>query len=78
VFTDVIMPGMNGWQLAQQVRRRQPDVRIVFTSGYTENTLVDEGRIPNGVLLLSKPYRKQELARIVRHALDRAAVPPAA
>jgi PAS domain S-box-containing protein len=78
VFTDVVMPGMNGWQLAEQVRRRQPDARIVFTSGYTENTLVDEGRIPNGVLLLSKPYRKQELARIVRRALDRAAAPPAA
>jgi PAS domain S-box-containing protein len=70
LFTDVIMPGgMTGRQLADQVSRRQPGTKILYTSGYTENTIVHNGRLDQGVMLLSKPYRKSELGNMVRLAL---------
>jgi PAS domain S-box-containing protein len=70
LFTDVIMPGaMNGRQLAEEAARRRPDLKTLFTSGYTENAIVHHGRLDSGVLLLAKPYRKSELARMLRIAL---------
>jgi CheY-like chemotaxis protein len=70
LFTDVIMPGsMNGRQLADEARRRRPSLKVLFTSGYTENAIVHHGRLDPGVLLLSKPYRKSDLARLIREAL---------
>ncbi|MGJ4887141.1 PAS domain S-box protein [Bradyrhizobium sp. HKCCYLRH3099] len=72
LFTDVIMPGsMNGRQLADAARARRPSLKTLFTSGYTENAIVHHGRLDANVLLLAKPYRKQELARMIRIALDR-------
>jgi PAS domain S-box-containing protein len=71
LFTDVIMPGkMNGRQLADEVQRTRPDLRVVYTSGYTENAIIHHGRLDSGVLLLAKPYRKSDLARIIRKALQ--------
>jgi CheY-like chemotaxis protein len=71
LFTDVIMPGsMNGRQLADEAVRRRPSLKTLFTSGYTENAIVHHGRLDPGVLLLAKPYRKVELARMIRVALD--------
>ena len=72
LFTDVIMPGsINGRQLADEAKRRRPSLRVLFTSGYTENAIVHHGRLDPGVLLLAKPYRKSDLARMVRIALTR-------
>jgi signal transduction histidine kinase len=71
LFTDMIMPGsMNGRQLADQALRRRPSLKVLFTSGYTENTVIHYGRLDAGVLLLAKPYRKADLARMIRSALD--------
>ncbi|SFO68216.1 PAS domain S-box-containing protein [Bradyrhizobium sp. Ghvi] len=71
LFTDVIMPGnMNGRQLADEAARRRPDLKTLFTSGYTENAIVHHGRLDSGVLLLAKPYRKSELAKMLRMALS--------
>ena len=71
LFTDVVMPGgMNGRQLADKSREIRPDLRVLFTSGYTENAIVHHGRLDRGVLLLSKPYRRRDLALKVRQALD--------
>ena len=76
LFTDVIMPGpMNGRQLAEEVAKRRSTLKVLFTSGYTENAMVHHGRLDLGVLLLAKPYRRFELARMVRVAL--AAAPAA-
>jgi CheY-like chemotaxis protein len=76
LFTDIVMPGgMTGRQLADEVSRRQPGARILYTSGYTENSIVHHGRLDEGVLLLSKPYRKSALASIVRQALGDNAEP---
>jgi nitrogen-specific signal transduction histidine kinase len=71
LFTDVIMPGaMNGRQLVDEALKRRPSLKTLFTSGYTENAIVHHGRLDSGVLLLAKPYRKPELARMLRMALD--------
>jgi PAS domain S-box-containing protein len=71
LFTDVIMPGsMNGRLLADEALRRRPSLKVLFTSGYTENAIVHHGRLDAGVRLLAKPYRKPELARMIRMALD--------
>jgi PAS domain S-box-containing protein len=78
LFTDVIMPGsINGRQLAEEARRRRPSLKVLYTSGYTENAIVHHGRLDAGVLLLAKPYRKADLARMVRTALGREAQPAA-
>jgi CheY-like chemotaxis protein len=70
LFTDVIIPGgLNGRQLATEALKRRPDLKVLYTSGYTENAIVHHGRLDSGVLLLAKPYRKTELARMLRTAL---------
>ncbi|WP_454621837.1 PAS domain S-box protein [Bradyrhizobium cenepequi] len=69
LFTDVIMPGMNGRQLAEEIHRLKPDVKVLFTSGYTENAIIHHGRLDEGVLLLAKPYRKSDMAIMIRKAL---------
>ena len=71
LFTDVIMPGaMNGRQLADAATQRRPGLKTLFTSGYTENAILHHGRLDPGVHLLAKPYRKPELARMIRLALS--------
>jgi CheY-like chemotaxis protein len=70
LLTDVMMPGLNGKSLADAVTLRRPETRIVYMSGYAENTIVHDGVIDAGVRLLSKPFGKAELARAVRQALD--------
>jgi PAS domain S-box-containing protein len=71
LFTDVVMPGtMGGRELGAAARELYPDLRILFTSGYTENSIVHHGRLDQGVRLLSKPYRRELLAKKIREALD--------
>jgi PAS domain S-box-containing protein len=71
LFTDVIMPGaMNGRQLVDEALKRRPSLKTLYTSGYTENAIVHHGRLDSGVLLLAKPYRQSDLARMIRMALD--------
>ena len=70
LFTDVIMPGaMNGRQLATELQNRKPGLKVLFTSGYTENAIIHHGRLDSGVLLLAKPYRKSDMAVMIRKAL---------
>jgi len=76
LLTDVIMPGpINGKALANEVASRWPKTKIVFMSGYTENAIVHHGRLDADVLLLSKPFRKSDLAQIIRLALDGSGAP---
>jgi PAS domain S-box-containing protein len=68
LFTDVVMPGpMKSTELARRAVERLPNIKVLFTSGYTENSIVHEGRLDEGVELLSKPYSLEQLARKVRH-----------
>jgi signal transduction histidine kinase/CheY-like chemotaxis protein len=70
LFTDVIIPGgMNGRQLATEALKRRPGLKVLYTSGYTENAIVHHGRLDAGVLLLPKPYLSSDLARMIRTAL---------
>ncbi|MEH2569422.1 FixJ family two-component response regulator [Bradyrhizobium sp. AZCC 2289] len=65
------MPGgMTGRQLADETTKRRPGIKVLYTSGYTDNAIVHHGRLDPGVLLLTKPYRKSRLAKMVRLALE--------
>ena len=71
LLTDVVMPWpLSGKQLADEVARRWPNMRILFMSGYTENAMLTHGHLDPGARLLGKPFRKADLARAVRRALD--------
>lgn len=71
LFTDVVMPGsLNGRQLAERALSRWPRLRVLYSSGYAQDTLTRDGRLMEGVALLSKPYSKLELATKARSILD--------
>lgn len=73
LFTDVVMPGLLGARdLARRAQNRLPGLRVLFTSGYTDNAIVHGGRLDEGVELLSKPYTQEELARKLRKVLTAA------
>ena len=70
LFTDVVMPGpLRSPELARQARLLLPDLAVLFTSGYTQDAIVHGGRLDPGVDLLSKPYRRDQLARKIRNSL---------
>jgi CheY-like chemotaxis protein len=71
LFTDVIMPGtVSATELADHARARHPQLRVLFTSGYAENAMIHNGRLDEGVNLLSKPYGRAELASAIRTLLS--------
>ena len=70
-------PWMTGKQLADQAIALRPQLRVLYTSGYTDNAIVHQGRLDPGVHLLTKPYRREELARRVRDAMSCRAAPAA-
>ncbi|UQV43892.1 PAS domain S-box protein [Janthinobacterium lividum] len=70
LFTDVVMPGkVASTELARQARVLLPQLTVLFTSGYTQDAIMQGGRLEPGVELLSKPYRREDLARRIRHLL---------
>jgi signal transduction histidine kinase/CheY-like chemotaxis protein len=70
LFTDMIMPGsMNGRQLADAALQRRGSLKVLFTSGYSNEAIIHHGHLDAGVLLLAKPYRKSDLAHMIRAAL---------
>ena len=72
MFTDIVMPEVNGAKLAEEVRRRRPDVRVLFTTGYTRNAVVHNGVLDPGVELIGKPFTIEELATKLRAVLEAA------
>jgi signal transduction histidine kinase/PAS domain-containing protein len=71
LFTDVVMPGMSGRELVDEAKRILPSLKVLYTTGYTQNAIVHNGALDAGTNLLSKPYSIEELAEKVRRVLDR-------
>lgn len=71
LVTDVIMPGLTGSQLFERLVRRRPALKVLFVSGYTDDTIVHQGQLDPGVEFLQKPYTAEALNRRVREVLDR-------
>ncbi len=71
VVTDVVMPQMGGWEMAERLRRDRPDVKILFTSGYNEEIVNAGGRVDETLDFLPKPYLPSVLSQRVRQVLDR-------
>jgi PAS domain S-box-containing protein len=70
LITDVVMPGMNGRELADRLRQMHPGLKYLFMSGYTANAIAHHGVLDSGVLFIQKPFSASDLARKVRQSLD--------
>ena len=73
VFTDIVMPRMNGLRLAEELSRERPDQRLLFTTGYARDGLSEIGKDP--ALVLRKPFSIEDLGAKIREALDQAPAP---
>jgi len=71
VITDVIMPGCGGPELLERLQRRQPDLRVLYMSGYSEQSAAQKAGFDRGLPFVQKPFTAAELVRQVRDALDR-------
>jgi signal transduction histidine kinase/CheY-like chemotaxis protein len=73
LLTDMVMPGLNGRQLADAARAIRPDLPVLFMTGYSRNAIVHQGRLDSGLSLIQKPFGRDALAAKVREALDASA-----
>jgi len=73
LLTDIVMPGTNGKTVADELRRRIPGIKVIYMSGYTDDTMIDRGVLEPGVPLVRKPFDVGDLVRTVRETLDAAA-----
>ena len=71
VISDVIMPQMGGRVMAEWLKSANPDLKVLFTSGYTDDAIIQQGLLSEGIEFLSKPYTPARLARKVREMLDK-------
>jgi DNA-binding NtrC family response regulator len=70
LLTDVVMPGMNGRTLAEQLSRRQPGLTVIYMSGYTDAFIAGHGVLEAGIHLIHKPFTEDALVRKVREVID--------
>src|SRR5690606_29202986 len=70
LFTDIVMPGMDGRRLADRARESRPGLKVLYTTGYTRNAVVHNGVLDPGVRFLPKPFTLDQLAATIRAALD--------
>ena len=72
LFTDIVMPDVNGKKLADEALRRRPELRVLFMTGYTRNAVVHGGVLDPGIQFLSKPFTLEQVAAKIRAILDEA------
>jgi YesN/AraC family two-component response regulator len=70
MLTDIVMPGVNGRELAKAAQQLRPSLRVLYMTGYSRNAVVHHGRLEEGVELLQKPLSQVDLAARVRDVLD--------
>jgi CheY-like chemotaxis protein len=70
LFTDIVMPDMNGRRLADAALQKRPDLKVLFTTGYSHNAVIHNGTLDRGVAFLPKPFSLDSLARKIRQVLD--------
>jgi two-component system, cell cycle sensor histidine kinase and response regulator CckA len=70
VITDLVMPGMSGRQLAERIAQEQPDVKVLYMSGYTDDSVVHAGVAQAGMAFLQKPFSPTAFTQKVREVLD--------
>ena len=70
LFTDVVLPEMNGKELYERIKEEIPGIKVLFTSGYTENIIARHGVLEHGVSFIQKPYELSTLAKVIREVLD--------
>jgi CheY-like chemotaxis protein len=74
LFTDVVLPGRSGRELADAARVQRPGLRVLYTTGYSRDAIVHNGRLDPGVQLIAKPFTFDQLAARVRDVLDQPSV----
>jgi CheY-like chemotaxis protein len=70
LLTDVVMPGMSGRELAEQMTQTRPDLKILYMSGYTDQAITHNGKLESGISFMQKPFSPLALARKIRAVLD--------
>ena len=69
LFTDIVMPEMNGRQLAIEAQKRRPDLKVLYTTGFTRNAIIHNGKLDAGVHFIAKPFTFAQLAAKIREVL---------
>jgi len=75
ILVDMVMPGMSGSELAKRLSSLRPETKILYMSGYTDNTIVHQGILARGVNYIQKPFTMEGLTRKVREVLDKDSKP---
>lgn len=70
MLTDIVMPEMNGYKLANRLKLYRPDIKVVYMSGYTDKTIVDRGVLVREANFIEKPFTPESLIRKIREVLD--------
>jgi DNA-binding NtrC family response regulator len=71
LVTDIVMPGMSGYELAEKIVSSNPDMKVLYMSGYTDEAVVHHGMMAEGVQFIQKPFTPIDLAHKVREVLDK-------